>query len=341
MQVSKITFFEKLNTSNYTRTQSSRIEAGRTYQNVPSFWGRDLVNKSQTNPLPQEILAVMPKNISIQEIISHAQSEENKLGQGANSVVYNIPQLNGYVLKVLNKDDPNKVDLKEFPSGVNLGQPIWQDDKNPRILILKKIEGKEHSISNWSRTIGEHLQVTTKQAQQFAVQLSQIAQMPQKAFDQLASDVKLLDDKGYKLDSINPNNLIVDSENSEIHIIDYFKVKPRETDLYRNSCFDLISVMCDFTLFPEYYDKLSVSEKQSLMQSSREIADKVYLGAKKADLSCSIGRYITYINETSKWFPVSSVKDENINREYVRTYSERMNDFINMLTAPKHWVEKR
>ena len=63
--------------------------------------------------------------------------------------------------------------------------------------------------------------------------------MPQTTFDQLAKDVKVLSDKGYKLDSINPNNLLVDEDKQQIHIIDYFKVKSSEQHLYQNSCFDL------------------------------------------------------------------------------------------------------
>ncbi len=341
MQVSKVGIRNNLNISKFQRVQNPKSEVGITYSNVPSFWGRDLVVKMHESPLPQELLELMPQNTTIQEIIAQAQKEENKLGQGANSIVYTIPEFNGYVLKVLNKDDPNKIDLKEFPSSVNLGQPVWQDDKNPRVLILKKIQGEEHSIPNWSNTVGKPLQVTIRQAKQFANQLAQIAQMPQKSFDQLAFDVKLLDDKGYKLDSINPNNLIVDGENDEIHIIDYFKVKPREAHLYKNSCLDLIAVMADFTLFPEFFDKMNPIEKKASIESIKTITDKMYRGCEKSGLSCDDERYVTYINETSKWFPIPSVIDENTGNEYVRAYNVRMKDFIKMVYSPERWANSR
>ena len=92
----------------------------------------------------------MPKGVSIYDLIERAQTPENIIGQGANSVVYNLPQLNDYVLKVLNKDDPNGINMDEFPSDVNLGQPVWQDKTNPRRLILKKIEGKEVTLDELS-----------------------------------------------------------------------------------------------------------------------------------------------------------------------------------------------
>ena len=129
-----------------------------SFCSLPVHFGRDLVNHRNEN-LPNEIAEKMPKGTSIYDLISRSQKPENILGQGANSVVYKIPQLEDYVLKVLNKDDPNKINMNEFPNDVNLGQPVWQDEKNPRILILKKIEGNEHSIPNWSKTVGVPLQV--------------------------------------------------------------------------------------------------------------------------------------------------------------------------------------
>lgn len=309
------------------------------YNAVPLYFGRDLVRKNSS--LPDEIKKNMPSRYSIQELIKLAQTEENILGQGANSIVYRIPYLDDYALKILNKDDPNKIDMNEFPSDVNLGQPVWQDEKNPRILILKKIDGKEHSISNWSKTVGIPLHVTKEQSQQFAKQILTIASMPQSSFNQFAKDVKVLSDKGYKLDSINPNNLIVDEDKLQIHIIDYFKVKPREAHLYQNSCFDLIAVTCDFTLFPEYFDKMNKEEQISTLNAVKTITEKIYKGCVEARLSCDDEKYITYINETSKWFPIPSIRNEKTGGEYIRAYNIRMLDFMEMVYNPEKWASLR
>jgi len=96
--------------------------------------------------IPYEISKDIPDDYTLDDLILMSQADENLRGMGANSKVYNIPYLNNYVLKVLNKDDPNGINMNEFPSTINMGQPIWQDDKNPRLLILKKVEGVEHSI---------------------------------------------------------------------------------------------------------------------------------------------------------------------------------------------------
>ena len=310
------------------------------FQSIPVHFGRDLVHHREDG-LPSEIAEKMPKGVSIYDLINRAQNSENIIGQGANSIVYNLPQLDDYVLKVLNKDDPNKIDMNEFPSDVNLGQPVWQDKNNPRLLILKKIEGKEHSIPNWSKTVGIPLYVTKEQSTKFAQQLLTIASFPQSAFNQFAKDVKVLSDKGYKLDSINPNNLIVDEGKEQIHIIDYFKVNPKETHLYQNSCFDLIAVACDFTLFPEYFDNMNDEEKSSTINAVKTITEKMYQGCVKSGLSCDDEKYVTYINETSKWFPIPSVSNEKTGGEYVRAYNIRMLDFMEMVYNPEKWARKR
>lgn len=330
---------QKAGVSSLSQTISNDV------QKSPVYFGRDLVNY-KNNSLPAEIAEKMPKGAQISDLIHIAQKPENIVGQGANSIVYNIPYLDDYVLKVLNKDDPNKIDMNEFPSDVNLGQPVWQDENNPRLLILKKIEGKEHSIPNWSKTIwdGENytpLSVTKEQARLFHNQLCELAWMPQSAYDQLAKDVKVLEDKGYKLDSINPNNLIVDKEKNQIHIIDYFKVKPHEREQYRNSYMDLVAVALDFTLFPEYYDKMGETGKVTTMQNVKNIQEKMYKGAQNAGLSCDDERFKTYIRTTSRWFTAHSVPNEKTGGVYFRYYDVRMEDFLNMLKNPVQWSVQR
>ena len=330
----------KINCKQKADLVSSPTYEASNVQKSSVYFGRDLVNY-KNNSLPAEIAEKMPKGAQISDLIHMAQNSENIVGQGANSVVYNIPYLDDYVLKVLNKDDPNMIDINEFPSDVNLGQPVWQDENNPRLLILKKIEGREHSIPNWSRTVGVPLSVTKEQSTKFAQQLLTIASFPQSAFNQFAKDVKVLSDKGYKLDSINPNNLLFDEEKQQLHIIDYFKVNPKETHLYQNSCFDLIAVACDFTLFPEYFDNMSEKEKQLTMNCVKIITDKMYKGCVDAGLSCDDEKYTTYINETSKWFPIPSVQNKRTGGEYVRAYNIRMIDFMDMVYNPEKWASKR
>lgn len=283
--------------------------------------------------LPYEISKNIPSDCTFEELILMAQNEQNLRGIGANSKVYNIPYLNDYVLKVLNKDDPNSIAMNEFPPTINMGQPIWQSEKNPRLLILRKVEGREHSIPSWSNTIWQpDVQqpklVTYEQAQIYFDSVEKLAKMPQEAFCELAYKAKLLDDKEYKIDCINPNNLIVDD--GEIHIIDYFKVKPWELDVYKNCSYDLVAIMLDFTLMPEYVEKMTAEQKKQFLKNAKVIFDKVQKAAEFAGLSTDVEIYKTFINETSKWFvPMSAFEEDG--SEHIRLYDYRANDFLKFL----------
>lgn len=284
--------------------------------------------------LPKDIQEKIPSGYTINDLIKMSQEQSFFLmGVGANSDVYKIPYLDDYVLKILNKDDPNGVKIGEFPDDVNLGQPVWQDDNNPRMMILKRVHGQPHSISDWSETMWDkELQAPKNVGRNGAIsylnKVVNLAVLPQEAFDDVARQVKLLSEKGYKVDSINPNNLIVGDD--EIHIIDYFKVKPREKDVYQNCSYDLVAIMLDFTLLQEYIENLDRSERDELKKYAKMIYDKVQTGAKNAGLSTDVEIYKTYINETSKWFIPQSTYNL-CGRENIRRYDYRAQKFLEWL----------
>lgn len=284
--------------------------------------------------LPRDIEEKIPSGYTIYDLIKMSQEQSFFLmGMGANSEVYKLPYLDDYVLKVLNKDDPNGVKIGEFPDYVNLGQPVWQDDKNPRLIILKRVHGQPHSIVDWSDVIWDkELQapknVTRNAATSYLNKVVNLAILPQEAFDDVANQVKLLSNKGYKVDSINPNNLIVGYD--EIHIIDYFKVKPEEKDVYQNCSYDLIAIMLDFTLLQEYIENLRRDERDELKTYAKMIYEKVQTGAKNVGLSTDVEIYKTYINETSKWFIPQSTYNL-YGRENIRRYDYRAQKFLEWL----------
>ncbi len=311
--------FVKLNFKNNRKTFKSKADS---FEKI-AFKGN----------LPNDISKNIPDGYMIDDLIFMAQNNINLRGIGANSKVYDIPYLSDYVLKVLNKKDPNGVDMKEFPSDVNLGQPVWQSEDNPRLIILKKVEGVEHSIPSWSTTMWDNalqmpLRVTKEQSDIYFNCVDKVAQMPQEAFNELCEKVRILDEKDYKVDSINPNNLIVDED--EIHIIDYFKVKPWEKSVYQNSSYDLVAIMLDFTLMSEYFDLMDDNQKAAFLKNAKTIFGKVQQGAINSGLSTDIEKYKTFITETSKWFVSASVFDDD-GTERIRRYDHRAKFFLNWL----------
>ena len=86
---------------------------------------------------------------------------------------------------------------------------------------------------------------------------------------------------------------------------------------------------------------MSEKEKQLTMNCVKIITDKMYKGCVDAGLSCDDEKYTTYINETSKWFPIPSVQNKRTGGEYVRAYNIRMIDFMDMVYNPEKWASKR
>jgi len=314
----------------------------QSYNYNPQIYYLNFKAGLKNNPLPDKLKKQLPEGISIEEIENNVICDKNILGKGANSTVYQIPYTDDYVLKLLKSYDPNNIKIADFPQEVNLGQPVWRDNNNPKILILKRIRGFENSIPNWSNTIYNPKinmpeSISERQAQSYFSKVKKIADFPQESFDELAQKIVLLQEKGYKVDSVNPNNLMVNPLNNELNVIDYYKIPPKELKekSYINSYLDIVALALDFTLLPEYFDKLTPYEQFELMDMTDEINTKAYSASEKAGLSIDkkeFGKYISYI---SQWFKAPD------NGSYVRDYEKRANDFIKMVRNPWKWAMDR
>ena len=295
--------------------------------------------------LPEALKSKLSLNNNYQKLKNMFSSPDEKdiAGIGANSTVYNIDFLDEYVLKIMKPDkkaDPNKIPINLFPDNINLGQPIWVHPENPRILILKKVSGVPNSVQNWSdiiydKKLQKPVPVTNEQAQQYFDNIYKISKMQQSVFDNLAEQIKVLDvtpksvgDKipGFKTDSVNPNNLLVDFENNRLGVIDYFAKCNSE---YQNSYMDMVAAIGDFTLFPEYYDKLTPLQQKTLMDALKIVEEKSFLAAEKIGLSTDKNVFLNFINKINIYFPIPPVKKSET-EEYIRSYDIRAKAFVDL-----------
>ena len=185
---------------------------------------------------------------------------------------------------------------------------------------------------------GQAMNVTSEQAQNYFTQISRIAEMNQSVFDDLATQIKVLDGikkfdndnlPGFKIDSINPNNLMVDYKNNKMNIIDYFAKENEHHNT--NSYLDMVAVISDFPLLPEYKALLKQEEQSKLMEALKIINDKCFNAAAKAGLSTDKNVFMDYINEVHRYFKPLSVKKQDGSGEYLRFYDQKAQELLETL----------
>lgn len=238
------------------------------------------------------------------ELLKKSIDSKNLLGEGLNSKVYSIIGIQDYVVKIYKKKflGVNSILNKIFTveddfEGRNMGQVIGKI--NDGIFILKKQNGQEHSVKFWSDYCADKLNVTEKDAHNFLKDIKKIAKMPGETYEDYADKIQYLASKGYKTDSINPNNLLIDYEKNEINIIDFFKASE---PAHKDSVYDMFCPLLDFSLYKKFHGLLNEEEKKEFVDSSKVIINKCFIAAKKKELPTDENTYINYITEVDKWF---------------------------------------
>lgn len=231
-------------------------------------------------------------------------SDKNLLGSGLNSRVYSLndPKLGGWVIKV-DKNSP-KEDFEEplrktenVFGGENFGQEIAKMGQG--VHVLKKIDGMPHSVGDWSSHINNFSTVSEAEAKNFLLNLEEISQFPKESFVFYAKQLKALEDNGFKMDSINPNNLLVDYDKQEIHIIDFFK---KADPSHTNTKDDLVVALVDFSLFGNFAKKLDDTQQKRLVECAREIEQKCADASRECGIEESEGTFLNFIANVDKWF---------------------------------------
>lgn len=290
------------------------------------------LNKKSEDPYSFENFEKARKDAGIysQEDLEKEIKPENLLGKGSHSKVYKFsdPKLDKWVIKV-EQDCMLRLantEQNEF-KGINVGQEITNSWKI--FSILKKIEGEPHSVKNWSDRAAEHdFTVTKSEAKDFLSSLEKIADFPQSTFDDYAKQLKILSDKGFKMDSINPNNLLIDYDNKKISIIDFFRASD---DSIKNSGLDLINSLLDFSCFKSYNRTLHNDGHNSLFQACKQIIDKCNKAAQKNDIPLDTQYYTKYLEWVDYMY--------DIEHYYEKSHMGRYDYISNVLFANLHNIQ--
>lgn len=258
------------------------------------------------------------KNVSQNDFIKWAQNTSflknglensltnpaNILGKGFSHIAYTIDGNNDYILRtsnispnILDFTSAKIVDTEDKELGINIGQQIAEIKVNrkgkypfPEIIeVLKKQTGESIGIapnqalyieSTGELREGEKPYEDISRKEKYAKTIHQVAQLPLSAYEELIETIQNAQKKGYVLDHLNSNNLLVDETNQSINIIDMEK-KGTKAD-YGNVLYALTNIYY-FETFTSQYDsaKMSKDKINQAFQDTLDIIDKFTQAMKK------------------------------------------------------------
>ena len=162
------------------------------------------------------------------DILGIIASHDNVLGEGRNKIVYSIPNVAEYVLALLkSKVKSTNCNICSFEQVKNLlpkfnfGQCIA--DNNNGLKILNKVNGKPHLLDDYVERINSYTvngDITLEDALRVMEKLKNLEEFPQESFDFLVQKIIYLNKKNVRIDTINPNNILIEYDTKEINLID-------------------------------------------------------------------------------------------------------------------------
>lgn len=182
--------------------------------------------------------------------------DENIIGRGNHNTAFKIPECEEYCLRMLTSDieqiknaDFSKIKIKDTQDknlDVNIGQEVAlayiEREIFPipyEIEILRKQTGESIGVQPPETIVtGDFTMVLRdgmlpyedySRKEKYARTIHKVAQLPIKSYEKLIQDFNKAQEKGYKFDYLNSNNLLVDEIYQTVNLIDMEKGAP--TDL--------------------------------------------------------------------------------------------------------------
>lgn len=217
-------------------------------------------------------------NKTVSEILSTVSEHDNFIGEGKESRVYKIEGLDDYVVKLSKNEydydpewymDPIRPCKDDFPEH-NFGQPVATVGFSAK--ILKKVTGKENGVKSWFSKFEHSTPRTREDAEKILADVTKIASFPQESFNKLAQEIKYLTSKGIKIDSINPNNFLIDYDKKQISLVD---IENKEHKNSKNTMYDLLVPLLDLVAFGEYKELFDEKEMTQFLNSGKIIYKKI------------------------------------------------------------------
>jgi len=245
------------------------------------------------------------------QFIESIMKPENFLGEWCSKQVYQIPNLPDLVLFVIKKEFKPWQPIMPFEKVDDSSEDLnyWQTVAvSPSGLwIMKRVYGNSHGVEVWinklkSSDSWEQLEITD--AINFYNQIKTVASYPIEAYIHFASQLKVLNKRKIRIDSINPNNVMINNINNTFCIIDFedinsnhdFSVLPDPL----NGAYDMRTLLSDWILNLEWLCILPDELHDSFIKYTIIILEKCKIAASTVDLStnydCTI-EFFKFIQE--------------------------------------------
>ena len=221
---------------------------------------------------------------------------DNLLGEGQEKLVFSITNISDYVIALFKSKFNPKAGIaeiksvKDLLSKFNFGQCIA--DNNNGIQILRRVNGEPNLLPNWFSRVHSFAQngdITREDALLVLEKLRQLENFPQDSFDLLVQKINYLNKKNIRIDTINPNNVLVESNSKEINLVDIdFNFHNSNIKPPFNGYNDVAYLLLDMMLHNVYLEKLPVAKKIEFIKVTKNLIRKLKNSADRLGLSSSL-----------------------------------------------------
>lgn len=245
------------------------------------------------------------------------------LGNGFEGTTYAIPNNEQWVIKQFSRSTivseklskPKIEKIKDISPDLNIGQFIASvkipvnDRLAQHMYILKKQTGISHGVPHSMNS-----QVSDFTSKMHLDSLKRVAQMPIKTYETLIDDIRYVTQRGYKFDTENPYNFMIDTENQRINFVDIAdKIEDKEITQYGDVLFALLD-----SNFAQTFNESDrpTSEKNDAKRYSARICSK-FISAmirKKASFSFSPDFTKVFISEPFEYVIGTHQPDKKIKK---------------------------
>lgn len=231
-------------------------------------------------------------------------NSDNYINEGFYNKVYSLPDNPVFLLRVKKSPVENKegrlVRLVDYYPDLNIGQEIARLSDDVTVVIAQR--GKPCGIRNYK---GECLlPLTHENTKQFAEYISEIAEFPLKAYEDLINEAQLVG-KIKRVDINNPQNILYDCENLCFNIVDISDNGRLGQVL---SPVALASQLCDYNNLFSVLRMADANDKSIIYNSSGKIIKKIKTASENQGLKPSIKPYLQKIYGSFRGKPDELVK---------------------------------